>query len=72
MPPSFSNPDPVKGKKSRFHTLFKAQKGLACTAIQAIKVPLKSLLKTCHVQVCSTVLIDHIFFVLHVGVDTTI
>ena len=72
-----------KGRKSRFDMLFKAQnqknsarfKGVtsARTAIPAIR-PFKIAvlnLETC-IQACSTVLIDPIFFVLRVGVDTAI
>ena len=69
-----------KGRKSRFDTLFKAQnqkngarfKGVtsACTAIRPFKIAVLNL-ETC-IQACSTVLIDLIFFVLRVGVDTAI
>ena len=71
-----------KGRKSRFDTLFKAQnqkniarfKGVtstsARTAIRPFKIAVLNL-KMC-IQACSTVLIDPIFFVLRVGVDTAI
>ena len=70
-----------KGRKSRIDTLFKAQnpkkdtlfkgeKDNARTAIQlAINVLLNRFVKfiTC-IRACRTVLTDHIFFVLRVGV----
>ena len=55
-----------KGRKSRFDTLFKAH-----TRYNYITVPLKLNLKT-FIQACSTVLTDHMLFVLRVRVDTAI